>query len=209
MLEGIEVVFIVIAIGASGRLILPAAAGALAALAAVALLGLWLHRPLARVPENALKFGVGVLLAAFGTFWVGEGIGLVWPGGDAMLAILIAACFGTAYLLVGLCRSRHARRRTVAVTPPVPDSVPAAETPMSVPTHPIQLVLTELLALFVDDGALALGIMLWTALNWAIPTRIAQFPGLHAALYAAGMLALLAQSAWRAAGVARNPGPAA
>ena len=80
MLEGIEVVFIVIAIGASGQLILPATLGAIAALVLVVLLGLWLHRPLANVPENALKFGVGVLLTAFGTFWVGEGIHLVWPG---------------------------------------------------------------------------------------------------------------------------------
>ena len=79
MLEGLEVVFIVIAVGAGGvGLLVPAAIGAAAALLAVVALGLVLHRPLSIVPENTLKFSVGVLLAAFGTFWVGEG--LLWLG---------------------------------------------------------------------------------------------------------------------------------
>src|SRR6185312_13382674 len=70
VLEGVEVVFIVLAIGA-GRadLLWPASLGALAALLLVVALGLVVHRPLARVPENTLKFAVGVLLCAFGTFW--------------------------------------------------------------------------------------------------------------------------------------------
>jgi uncharacterized membrane protein len=79
MLEGTEVVFIVIAIGAGGAgLLLPASLGALAALLVVAALGLLIHRPLANVPENSLKFVVGVLLSAFGTFWAGEGAGVAW-----------------------------------------------------------------------------------------------------------------------------------
>ena len=83
MLEGTEVVFIVVAIGAGGAgLLLPASLGAVAALCVVTALGLALHRPLANVPENTLKFVVGVLLSAFGTFWVGEGAHLVWPAGD-------------------------------------------------------------------------------------------------------------------------------
>ena len=81
LLEGIEVVFIVVAIGAGGTLIGPAAVGAAIALVVVVVLGLVLHRPLAALPENKLKFGVGVLLSAFGIFWVGEGIGLSWPRG--------------------------------------------------------------------------------------------------------------------------------
>jgi uncharacterized membrane protein len=81
MLEGVEIVFIVIAVGAGG-FVAPAAIGALAALAVVAGLGLALHRPLAMVPENLLKFAVGVILTAFGTFWVGEAMGARWPGGD-------------------------------------------------------------------------------------------------------------------------------
>jgi Ca2+/H+ antiporter, TMEM165/GDT1 family len=91
MLEGIEVVFIVVAIGAGGAgLLMPASLGAVAALLLVIALGLVLHRPLASIPENSLKFVVGILLAAFGTFWVGEGLGISWPGDDwAILSLAI------------------------------------------------------------------------------------------------------------------------
>jgi len=111
MLEGTEVVFIVIAFGAGGTgLLLPAAAGAVAALLVVVTLGVALHRPLARVPENTLKFAVGVLLAAFGTFWVSEGAGLGWPGPaaanpDLAIPFLVAAYLGVALWLVPLCRA--------------------------------------------------------------------------------------------------------
>ncbi len=109
MLEGAEVVFIVIAVSAGGRnLIWPAGLGALAALLTVMLLGLTLHRPLSRVPENTLKFAVGLLLAAFGTFWVGESLGLVWPGGDASLVGLTAAYGAAALLAIAFCRERPA-----------------------------------------------------------------------------------------------------
>ncbi len=97
MLEGIEVVFIIVAIGAGSPALLPTAiAGAAAALALVMLAGLLLHRPLAKVPENALKFGTGVLLVAFGIFWLGEGIGMRWPGADVSLLLLIALVLGGA-----------------------------------------------------------------------------------------------------------------
>jgi uncharacterized membrane protein len=107
MLEGIEVVFIVVAIGATSGRLLPASVGAAAALVAVVLLGLALHRPLAAIPENALKFAVGVLLCAFGTFWVGEGIGVAWPGEDWSILALIAGFLATAALAVPLCRGRR------------------------------------------------------------------------------------------------------
>jgi Ca2+/H+ antiporter, TMEM165/GDT1 family len=109
MLEGIEVVFIVIAIGAAGEMLLPASIGALAALALVILLGVVVHRPLASVPENTLKFAVGVLLSAFGTFWAGEGIGVVWPGGDTTILALIAGFLIMALLFVPLARARVER----------------------------------------------------------------------------------------------------
>jgi Ca2+/H+ antiporter, TMEM165/GDT1 family len=109
MLEGIEVVFIVIAIGAAGQMLLPASVGALAALAVVILLGVVVHRPLARVPENTLKFAVGVLLSAFGTFWAGEGIGVLWSGGDTALLVLIAVFLVMALALVPLARARNTR----------------------------------------------------------------------------------------------------
>jgi uncharacterized membrane protein len=100
MLEGIEVVFIVIAIGAGGGLLVPATMGAVAALLLVIGLGCALHRPLAVVPENTLKFVVGVLLTAFGTFWIGEGIGVAWPGADLSLLALTAGFLAIACLCV-------------------------------------------------------------------------------------------------------------
>jgi uncharacterized membrane protein len=107
MVEGIEVVFIVIATGAGG-LLWPASLGALAALLVVILLGLALHRPLTRVPENTLKFAVAVLLSAFGTFWMGEGLGLPWPGGDFSLAALAAIILATALAASARLRSQSA-----------------------------------------------------------------------------------------------------
>lgn len=99
VLEGLEVVFIVIAIGAGGGMLLPAGLGAAAALALVVVLGLAVHQPLARMPENTLKFTVGILITSFGIFWIGEGLGLAWPGDEwsllwlalVMLAVSLAA----------------------------------------------------------------------------------------------------------------------
>jgi Ca2+/H+ antiporter, TMEM165/GDT1 family len=107
MLEGTEVVFIVIALGAGGTgLLLPASLGAAAALLVILALGLALHRPLARVPENTLKFVVGVLLSAFGTFWVGEGAGFAWPGSDLAIPFLMAGYLVIALGLVPICRNQ-------------------------------------------------------------------------------------------------------
>jgi uncharacterized membrane protein len=108
MLEGIEVVFIVIALGAAGGLLLPAGLGAAAALLLVVLLGLALHRPLARVPENSLKFAVGVLLAGFGSFWFGEGAGIAWPGADWSILGLVLGFLLASLLAVRLCRAAPA-----------------------------------------------------------------------------------------------------
>lgn len=110
MLEGTEVVFIVIAVSAGGTgLLLSAGLGAFAALIVVIALGLVIHRPLARVPENTLKFIVGVLLSSFGTFWVGEGIGLPWSiaagvSADWSIAALVLAYLALALLVIPLCR---------------------------------------------------------------------------------------------------------
>ena len=109
MIEGIEVVFIVVAMGAAGGgLLAPASLGAAAALLLVAVLGVVLHRPVSMIPENTLKFTVGVLLCAFGTFWVGEGIGLAWPGEDWSLLGLLAGFLAAAAAAVALCRARTA-----------------------------------------------------------------------------------------------------
>ena len=105
MMEGTEVVFIVIAVGAAGNgLLVPAGLGALAALLVVVGLGIALHRPVAMIPENVLKFAVGVLLSAFGTFWVGEGMGMAWPGADWSVLALVAGFLLTALAATLLCR---------------------------------------------------------------------------------------------------------
>jgi uncharacterized membrane protein len=115
MVEGIEVVFIVIAVGAGGQgLLVPASLGALAALLLVVALGVALHRPVAMIPENMLKFLVGVLLCAFGTFWVGEGMGVDWPGEDWALAALNAGFLAASLVLVRLCRARAATTAPVS-----------------------------------------------------------------------------------------------
>jgi Ca2+/H+ antiporter, TMEM165/GDT1 family len=111
VLEGLEVVFIVIAVGAGRGLIIPASIGAIAACVLVAGVGFAVHHPLARVPENTLKFTVGVMLSAFGVFWIGEGLGVPWPGEDmaiiafaalfllvALVAVALARCPGTEVL---------------------------------------------------------------------------------------------------------------
>lgn len=105
LLEGLEVVFIVIAVSAAGGLLIPATTGALAACLLVGVIGLAVHRPLARIPENTLKFAVGVMLSAFGTFWTGEGLGIAWPGAD--LAIV---GFALLFLSFGLAAAVLLRR---------------------------------------------------------------------------------------------------
>jgi uncharacterized membrane protein len=112
LLEGLEVVFIVIAVGAGRGLLFPASAGALAACLLVAAIGLVVHRPLAQVPENTLKFAVGVMLSAFGVFWTGEGLGVAWPGAD--LAIV---AFAALFLAVGLAAAALARRPSAEALP--------------------------------------------------------------------------------------------
>jgi Ca2+/H+ antiporter, TMEM165/GDT1 family len=104
-LEGLEVTFTVLAIGAGGSLLV-ASIGALLAALLVILLGLALHRPLARVPENTLKFIVGIMLTAFGIFWIGEGLRYPWPGEDLALLAMIALLLLFSALAVRLARAR-------------------------------------------------------------------------------------------------------
>jgi uncharacterized membrane protein len=110
LLEGLEVVFIVLAVGAGRGLMIPASLGALAAFVVVMAAGLLIHKPLARVPENTLKFLVGIMLSAFGVFWTAEGLGAPWPGGDLALFGLAAAFAIVALGLVALVRPRAEAR---------------------------------------------------------------------------------------------------
>jgi uncharacterized membrane protein len=112
LLEGLEVVFIVIAVGVGRGLLVPAGAGAMAACLLVAAAGLIVHRPLARVPENTLKFTVGVMLSAFGIFWTGEGLGVAWPGGDVAIV-----AFAALFLAVGLAATALIRRANAEAAP--------------------------------------------------------------------------------------------
>jgi len=107
LLEGIEVVFIVIATGARPGMLPYAAIGALVACIAVLVIGLAVHKPLSSVPENTLKFIVGLLLTGFGIFWVGEGIGTPWPGGDLSLPVLFGGLAAFSFIAVRWLRQYH------------------------------------------------------------------------------------------------------
>lgn len=111
-LEGLEVVFIVLAVGAGRGLIVPASIGALAACLLVAGAGFVIHRPLARIPENTLKFAVGVMLSAFGIFWIGEGLHVPWPEED-----LSVVGFAALLLLVALAAVVTIRRSNKEALP--------------------------------------------------------------------------------------------
>ncbi len=107
LLEGLEVVFIVITFGVTYRDITPGLLGAIGAALLVTTVAVFVHQPLSKVPENTLKFVVGVMLTGFGTFWAGEGIGLQWPGEDWAILALIAFYAVTAILMVAWVRGRR------------------------------------------------------------------------------------------------------
>lgn len=114
LLEGLEVVLIVLTFGANqGRTALAAASAVTAVLAVIAA-GIAARRPLARVPENSLKLGVGVMLCSFGAFWGAEGAGADWPGGDAAIPALILLFGLTSLGLIRLARRQGDEARGTA-----------------------------------------------------------------------------------------------
>jgi len=119
LLEGLEVAFIVLTFGANQHRIGLAAVAAMLAVALVAGAGVGLHRPLARVPENTMKFAVGVMLTSFGMFWGTEGAGASWPGGDAALLVIIPAVLLCSIAMVPWLRRVHAARPSPAPRPAV------------------------------------------------------------------------------------------
>jgi uncharacterized membrane protein len=136
-LEGLEVVFIVVALG--GLNSLPAAAaGAIVSLVVVVVAGIVLRHPLTRVPENLVKYAVGVMLTAFGTFFAGEGLGVTWWNGDWAILALIAGYALASLIFVRLLVWRP------------------AEIVDSRPIRMVRAAAIEVWGLFVTDGLLAI-----------------------------------------------------
>ncbi len=113
LLEGLEVVFIVVTFGANQHGLGWAALAAAAAVVTVVVAGFAVRRPLARVPENGLKFAVGILLTSFGMFWCAEGAGAHWPGADAAIPVIVAATTVAALAGVVALRRATAREKTL------------------------------------------------------------------------------------------------
>jgi uncharacterized membrane protein len=103
-LEGLEVAFIIVTFGGAQKNVGLAVIGAVAALIVVLIAGVIAHAPLSRVPENTLKFGVGVMLTSFGIFWSSEGAGIRWPGSDASLLGVIGFVVLLSFVVVALVR---------------------------------------------------------------------------------------------------------
>jgi uncharacterized membrane protein len=107
LLEGLEVVFIVIAFGSAQDELGLAILGAVAAFVLVVAAGLLAHKPLSRVPENTIKFAVGLLLTSFGCFWAAEGVGVDWPADEASLVAVIAFFAAVSFALVRALRRQR------------------------------------------------------------------------------------------------------
>ncbi len=113
-LEGLEVVVTVLTLGTSSHRLGLAAGVAVAAVVLVGLVGVAVARQLSRVPENAMKMAVGVLLVSYGTFWTGEGLGVRWPGSDVILLALAGLYLVVTWAFVGWLRQRSGRIPEVA-----------------------------------------------------------------------------------------------
>lgn len=137
-LEGLEVVFIVVALGGLNSQA-AAAAGALLSLAVVSVVGVFVRQPLTRVPENTVKYAVGVMLTSFGTFFAGEGLGVSWWNGDVVLLPMIVGYAAAAFLFVQYLR----RGRPTGF----------AELPI---LRMLKAAVLEVWGLFVVDGMLAI-----------------------------------------------------
>lgn len=109
LLEGLEVAFIVVTFGSAQGSLHLAVSGAVAAVVLVGIAGVLLHKPLSAVPENTMKFVVGLLLTSFGTFWGAEGAGADWPGGDGAILAILAFLVLVSLGLISLLRQQRQR----------------------------------------------------------------------------------------------------
>jgi uncharacterized membrane protein len=168
LLEGVEVVLIVIALGGVGHR-LGAAVGAVAALAAVLVLGVALRAPLTKVPENLMKASVGVMLSAFGTFFAGEGIGVAWWHSDVSILLLVALYAGLFLAFSQLLK------RPVGV--PVPGVLRA--------------IVAEIWGLVVGAGSLALAAIAAVLGAALLAARLSDSRGWAALVLVGGIVAAL------------------
>jgi uncharacterized membrane protein len=168
LLEGVEVVLIVIALGGVGHRV-GAAVGAIAALAAVLVLGLALRAPLTRVPENLMKASVGVMLSSFGTFFAGEGIGVRWWHSDLSILLLVGL-YATLFLAFS-----QLLRRPVGV--PVPGVIRA--------------VVAEIWGLLIGAGSLALAAIAAVLGAALLAARVSDARGWAALVLVAGVVLAL------------------
>jgi uncharacterized membrane protein len=105
LLEGTEVLLIVVSLGASSHRLGLAAGAAAAAALVVTVVGIAVARQLREVPENTMKLGVGVMLTSFGVFWIGEGSGFHWPGSDLAILVLVGVFLAVTALSIRFMRS--------------------------------------------------------------------------------------------------------
>ncbi|MCU1586188.1 MAG: hypothetical protein JWM49_2744 [Microbacteriaceae bacterium] len=195
VLEGLEVVFIVLTFGTNQKNLPLAALAAGLAVVVIVALGVAVRGPLSRVPENTLKFVVGIMLTAFGVFWGAEGAGAVWPGADASLLWLAPAIAVFSLALVAIMRAwriRHATKHTVstavesvqsatptesALRPAAPAASPAGSAPTTIAEPKTTNVLVTRLRSFGmfwydfvigDDWQVAAGVAIAIALTFLL-----------------------------------------
>jgi uncharacterized membrane protein len=175
LLEGLEVVFIVVTFGSSAHQLGVAAIAAGAAVVVVAALGFAVRGPLSRIPENSLKFIVGVLLTTFGIFWAAEGAGAEWPGSDlALLAVAVfVAALSAGCVVVVRVRRRQRANVAVAATGAAPASPlsPQAQAPAQSPNPAGALKRFGLFwydYLVGDDWQIAVGVVLAIVLTFLL-----------------------------------------
>lgn len=189
VLEGLEVAFIVVTFGANARQVPLAALAAVAAIAAVVALAIAVRAPLARVPENTIKFAVGVLLSSFGTFWGAEGAGAHWPANDGSLLWLIPVILVLALVLTRILRTvpkaaPAAPSPSVAAAATEPGTpIPAAPAPAPAPSGTLTAV---------RAGLVSFGLFWWDFVigdDWSIAAAVLVGLGAVAGLADAGTAA--------------------
>ena len=183
ILEGLEIVFIVVTMGGVVGDLKPAIIGAVIAGMIVMGLGLLIHKPLTRVPENTLKYIVGLLLSSFGIFWLGEGLHCEWPRQDLAIIGLFLILSATSFIGVKLAKNSksHIQKRITIVS---------SKTKSSLFTR----IIKEIYGLIVDDASLAAFIIIWIIFLGLSFSVIAISPYLKSYLLTCGMVLIILEN---------------